>query len=178
MCAGTGEIAFGFLKKKREAQATLLDFSSEMLEVAKSKGEPFKTRFESVTADAQKIPFPDHSFDAVSIAYGLRNVQNTKLCMKEAYRVLHHSGVFAILELTCPSFPIFRSLHSLFLKTMIPWIGKRVAYNQEAYQYLCDSIQHFIAPQKIEEALLDAGFCSTKRISLMGGIATVILAKK
>lgn len=178
LCAGTGAISCGVLKKNPETEAVLLDFSSQMLAVAKMKSAPFSNRCTFCEADAQKIPFPDESFDAITLAYGLRNIHDPTMCIKEACRVLKKGGLFAILELTRPEPAILRSLHSFFLKTSLPLLGKLLAENEAAYRYLCQSIHQFVHPKQIREILLSSQFSSVKITPLSFGVATLLVAKK
>lgn len=178
LCAGTGEIAFNFLKINPLAQATLLDFCPEMLAVAEAKGISFKKRFSLIEGDAQAVSLPDASFDAVSIAYGIRNVQNPEQCFQETYRLLRPNGVFGILELTRPNNRFMRFGHACYLKTFLPLLGKWVAKDQQAYRYLSQSIQSFVSPLDLKKNLSTVGFSSILIKPLMSGIATLILAKK
>jgi demethylmenaquinone methyltransferase/2-methoxy-6-polyprenyl-1,4-benzoquinol methylase len=178
LCAGTGDIAFHFLRKNPQATATLLDFCPEMLAVAKKKGEPFFGRFATLQGDAQNIPFKDSSVDAVTVAYGIRNVHTIEICFREAYRVLREGGNFGILELTRPSsFPL-RFGHSLYLKICLPLLGRLIASNQRAYTYLSQSIATFVSPEQIGLLLKKAGFSNIWQKPLTGGIATLIVGQK
>ncbi len=178
LCAGTGEIAYGFLNKNPQGHATLLDFSEEMIEIARQKGGDLTERCKYCVADAEKIPFQENSFETITLAYGLRNIKEPLLCAQEGFRVLRKGGVFAILELTRPRFFILRSLHYLFLKTFLPLLGRLLANNEAAYKYLCDSINHFISPEEVQKMLLNTGFSTVKVTPLFGGVATLFLAKK
>jgi demethylmenaquinone methyltransferase/2-methoxy-6-polyprenyl-1,4-benzoquinol methylase len=178
LCAGTGEIAFGFLKKNLDAEAILLDFCPEMLAVAQKKGSAFKGRFEIVQGDAQAVPLADNSVDGVSIAYGIRNVQDPAKCFLEVYRVLKPGGRFGILELTRPSSKFLRTGHKIYTTTMVPFLGRLAAKNREAYAYLVNSVAHFASPENLEASLSQVGFCRLRRTPLMGGVATLILTIK
>lgn len=178
LCAGTGEIAFDFLKYNPTSSAILLDFCPEMLEVAAKKGTRFKERFSLVVGDAQHVPLSNTCVDAVSVAYGIRNVQNPESCFKEVYRVLNPGGMFAILELTRPNNFLLRAGHAVYLKTLLPILGKWVAKDQNAYHYLSQSIQSFVSPHELAKSLSLTGFSSVALQPLMLGIATLILARK
>lgn len=183
LCAGTGDIAFNFLRTaKSPCQAYLIDFSSEMLEYAKHKA----TRFSSsnphqlvyLEADVQQLPLPTELADCATMAYGIRNVQNPARCIRDVFRVLKPGGCFGILELTRPSSRFLRLGHQLYLRTLMPMLGKCLTNNQQAYQYLCQSIQTFIAPEELENLLNCNGFIHTKRYPLAGGIATILIGHK
>lgn len=182
LCAGTGEIAFQWLKKSPAPKiAFLLDFCPEMLEYAKKKSE--QHRFSShqidyIQADAQKIPLPDQSVDTVTIAYGIRNVSSPEACFKEVQRVLKPGGTFGILEATMPSSPLLKPFHRLYLRKVLPFLGGLTAKNKQAYQYLCNSIQSFSKPEELKLKLAENSFDKITLHPLTGGIATVILASK
>lgn len=184
LCSGTGDIAFNYLKTANHPSCVyMLDFSSLMLEKAKEKAEKKSNAFEShtlhfVEADAQSIPLPDASVDFITIAYGIRNVQNPDQCFKEVHRVLKPGGTFGILELTRPTTKWMRLGHKLYLKTFLPLVGKLLTRNEEAYRYLCQSIDHFISPLEIEKKLMQRGFSHVKKLPLSGGIATIITGHK
>ena len=178
LCAGTGEIGLGFLKKNPTARALLLDFCPEMLAIAAHKGVDFKERFEVIQADAQAIPLPDASVDAVSIAYGIRNVKNPEKCFQEVYRVLAPGGCFGILELTRPTSWLPRIGHRLYTRLVLPLLGKIVAKNTAAYHYLASSVETFASPDALESTLRKVGFTQFKRTPLTLGTVTLFLAVK
>ncbi|MCC5832004.1 MAG: bifunctional demethylmenaquinone methyltransferase/2-methoxy-6-polyprenyl-1,4-benzoquinol methylase UbiE [Chlamydiales bacterium] len=176
LCAGTGEIGFGFLAKYPNARAILLDFCPEMLAIAQSKGTPFKGRFSLIEGDAQALPLESASVDAATISYGIRNVKEPLRCFREAARVLKPGGRFAILELTRPASPFLRLSHKAYLKFCLPILGKFAAKNIHAYRYLSKSVQEFVSPADLEELLKEAGLKPIKRISLMGGLSTILVS--
>lgn len=178
LCAGTGQIAFSYLKKRSSPLPTyLLDFSSGMLAVAKEKA-PSHHPIEYLQADAEAIPLLPSTVDAVTCAYGIRNIQNPSKAFSEVYRVLTPGGTFGILELTRPHNPLLRSLHSLYLRYLVPLLGKWITSDKKAYEYLCNTIHHFVSPENIKADLLKIGFCSVTLRPLFGGIATLLIAKK
>lgn len=182
LCCGTGEIGLTYLKGcKTPTQAFLLDFCEEMLLVAQHKAKLLDLEPHSISylqADAQQIPLANASVQCATIAYGIRNVRNPALCMQEVLRVLKPGGTFGILELTKPSNTFMQIGHKLYLSTVVPTLGKWAAANQEAYQYLCNSIQQFVRPPELQQMLLKTGFKETAIIPLTGGLATIIIAKK
>ena len=178
LCAGTGEIAFSFLKKNPQSEAILLDFCPEMLEMAQKKGNQFHGRFEILQADAQSIPLADKSVNGVSIAYGIRNITDPVRCFEEVYRVLIADGRFGILEATRPSSWTLRKGHRLYTSLILPFIGKLTAKNREAYKYLASSVETFSTPETLETVLKKVGFQQIERYPLMGGITTLFVAVK
>ena len=143
-----------------------------MLEIAKEKMPDTTT----LVADAQEIPLKDHSYDAITIAYGIRNVQDPARCFKEVRRLLTRKGHFGILELTRPNSFLLRPMHRLYTTTILPLIGKALSGNGEAYRYLASSIQNFTTPHALCDELVRSGLTPIKTISLLGGIASLIIA--
>lgn len=183
LCCGTGEIAFSFLKnKKMRKKVYLIDFCPEMLECAKIRAQNQKFDLTHdlsyIEADVQALPIASASADFATIAYGIRNVQSPLKCFKEAYRILKPGGSFGILELTEPSNACIRPLHKFYLKYILPKLGKMTASNQEAYQYLSQSIQAFAKPSELALLLAEVGFQKIQITPITAGVATVIVAQK
>lgn len=185
LCAGTGEIAFGYIKKYPQItpeKTLLLDFCPKMLAIAEQKIERSlllkKHSIETIVASAEEIPLTSSSVSAVSVAYGIRNVLHPENCYREVYRVLETQGTFNILELTRPANKLLKFGHSLYLKTLIPLIGALTAKDREAYLYLSRTVQGFSQPDHIASQLNENGFKHIKVQPLIGGIATLITCQK
>ncbi|WP_075882846.1 bifunctional demethylmenaquinone methyltransferase/2-methoxy-6-polyprenyl-1,4-benzoquinol methylase UbiE [Candidatus Protochlamydia sp. W-9] len=182
LCAGTGDVAFSYLNQvSAPCQAYLVDFSSEMLACAEEKAKSFgKTphSFQYVLADVQRLPFSNQTMDCATMAYGIRNIHHPLQSLQETYRVLKPGGCLGILELTRPENKFLQIGHQLYLKTLLPLLGKWLTANENAYQYLRKSIHTFIPPGELEELVKTAGFINTSRYSLAGGIATIITGFK
>ncbi len=184
LCCGTGAIGLSYLKKApRQSlpkELLLVDFCEEMLACAKDKAKALSipTKIRYLEADAQKLPLPSGAIDAITLAYGIRNIKDPSLCIKEIYRLLKKGGKVGILELTRPKNPLIRLGHSCYLHSFVPLVGKLMASNEEAYQYLCNSIHTFIPPEDIVFQLKKTGFREIKQTSLAGGIATLFTANK
>lgn len=182
LCCGTGAIAFEYLKRTQDPlKVYMLDFSEEMLKCAKSQEKKLPIEQHNIhylQADAQSIPLLNNSVDCATIAYGIRNVTDSSICIKDVYRVLKAGGSFGILELTQPTHPILKGIHAIYLRKILPVIGKLATSNKEAYHYLCNSIQSFIPPDKLKKQMQAVGFQKIKKYSLLGGIATVLVGTK
>lgn len=183
LCCGTCDIACDFLRHSSiPCHAYMVDFSEEMLAYGKKKcvQSSFETthQIDFIQADVMDLPLLSNTIGCATMAYGIRNVSNPSKAIEEAFRVLKKEGSFGILELTQPSNPILARFHRLYLRVFTPLFGKWLTNNGEAYHYLQNSIQSFIAPQVIEEKLKQAGFVDTRCRPLMGGIATLITGHK
>lgn len=186
LCAGTGDIAFGYLQQlKRDGgrgSAILVDFSSEMLDIARAKaakgGLDQFHQIEFIKSDVQELPLGNALADCVTIAYGIRNVKEPLSCIKEAVRILKPGGRLGILELTRPRSPLLYWGHRLYMKLLSPLIGKMFADNRQAYEYLTNSIDHFSSPAELTEMMRGAGFVDVNDTPLWGGIATVMTGVK
>lgn len=183
LCCGTGAIALNYLKKKNSlpCRAYLIDISEQMLTIAKknlAKHPLPKHQLEIIKGDALSIPLPNQSVDAVTIAYGVRNVANLNVMFEEILRILKPGGVVGILELTRPKNFILNHLHRVYLHSAVPFLGKMITSNGEAYRYLKESIGSFIEPEKLAATAQESGFQKTDIIPLSGGIATFFLLTK
>jgi len=183
LCCGTGDIALHFLKKTSQKKTVyMLDFSREMLACAKAKADRLlvtpRHKIIYLQEDAHRNSLPKESVECATMAYGIRNVKNPEQCIADVYRVLKPGGTFGILELTQPTNPILNLGHQIYLKGCLPIIGRCLTSNQQAYQYLCNSIHHFIKPKELEAILKKVGFQQTYYRSLTGGIATILIGKK
>jgi demethylmenaquinone methyltransferase/2-methoxy-6-polyprenyl-1,4-benzoquinol methylase len=183
LCAGTGEIAFQIPRYHHSIVAIhLLDFSKEMLAVAHKKQkllpEDMQKLFFLHEADATDVPFDDASVDAITIAYGIRNIAYPEKCLQECARILKPGRTVAILELTRPQNRFLSWLHSLFLHVAVPFIGAVITQDKEAYSYLKKTIHSFLAPNELVGIALQSGFRNPVVKPLMGGIATLFLFEK
>lgn len=178
LCAGTGEVAVAFLKKNPKARVTLLDFCPEMLQVAAKRCAPYPDRWDLLEADALAIPLRSSSVDAVTVAYGVRNVADPRKCFEEVFRVLRPGGLFGVLEGTRPKSRLLYKTHRLYMRTTLPLLGKIISGNKAAYSYLAKTIDAFTAPQLLEKMLYEVGFSKVKLRPQLGGVATLIFAEK
>lgn len=137
VACGTGDMAVSLVE--RGCTVTGIDLSEEMLAIARQKA-PMVT---FLIADAEHLPFPDASFDAVTCAFGVRNFVHLEQGLNEMLRVLKPGGQLVILELATPDSPLVKPFYNLYTRRIIPWLGSRIAGNREAYTYLPASIERF-----------------------------------
>jgi demethylmenaquinone methyltransferase/2-methoxy-6-polyprenyl-1,4-benzoquinol methylase len=173
LATGTGDLARALQKKMPHAQVTGVDFLPEMLELAQRKGVR-----RVVLADAMKLPFGDASFDCVTIAFGLRNLENTAAGLAEMWRVLNAKGHLLVLEFSLPSRPILRAAYRFYLHRCLPLLGSFLTQKKSAYDYLGDSIEAFPSGNAMCELMRETGYLAPKFEPLTGGIVTIYTAEK
>jgi len=137
VCTGTGELAFLLSRQVGlRGLVTGADFCEEMLARAKTKSGPHHQNLSFIVSDAKQLPFPDNTFDAVTVAFGMRNIPDTSLALTEINRVLKPRGKFVCLELTRPHNSWFRALYEWYVFKVMPFIGERVVKTSAPYLYL------------------------------------------
>ena len=154
------------------------DFCRPMLEIAVRKAATGARSVPFVEGDALSLPFADDSFDAVSIAFGLRNLSSVKRGLKELRRVLKPGGRAAILEFSRPIVPGFRSLFQFYFRRVLPRIGGMVSGSRGAYEYLPDSVSRFPDQKCLAAMMAEVGFTEVEYQNLTGGIAALHLGTR
>jgi len=172
VACGTGDLS---LELTRCAKATVMgtDFCRPMLAVAADKASGADLTIPFLEADAMELPCDDNSFDAVTIAFGLRNLPNHSGGLNELLRVLKPGGKLVILEFSKPRLPVFRGLYAFYFSTILPRIGGLVSGSLGAYQYLPDSASKFPDQTALATMMEQAGFTNVKFENLTGGIAAI-----
>jgi len=172
LAAGTGSSSVVFAKEGVKVIAS--DFSEGMLAVGRKR----HPELEFVYADATKLPFKDASVDAVTISFGLRNVNEPKTALKEMLRVLKPGGTVVICEFSQVSVPVIRSFYNFYLKRVLPRLSSLLASNQGAYEYLSESIMAWPKQTELVMWLTDAGFVDANYKNLSFGVVALHCAKK
>ena len=173
LATGTGDLALALQKKLPEAQVTGVDFLPEMLELAQRKGVR-----QTILADAMKLPFPDASFDCVTIAFGLRNMENWRDALAEMSRVLRRDGHLLVLEFSLPTRAIVRTIYRFYLHRCLPLLGSFLTGRKSAYDYLGDSIEEFPSGRAMLDLIEASGFRRATLQPLSCGIASIYTAQK
>ena len=176
VAGGTGDIAFRVVAAcGAGTRATVCDINPDMLTVgrerAAERGLDASVAF--VDGNAEALPFPDKSFDAYTIAFGIRNVPRIEVALAEAYRVLRPGGRFLCLEFSTVDVPGLDALYDLYSFNVIPAIGRSVAGDSEAYRYLVESIRRFPKPQAFAAMIAAAGLGRASAQPLTGGIVAL-----
>src|SRR6266581_7196894 len=153
LASGTGDLALALQKKLPGAEIIAVDFLPEMLELSKRKGVR-----QTVVADAMKLPFVDGSFDCVSIAFGLRNMEDWGEALREMSRVLRANGHLLVLEFSLPTISILRAIYRFYLHRCLPLLGSFLTGTKSAYDYLGDSIEEFPGGSAMCELMAGNGF--------------------
>jgi demethylmenaquinone methyltransferase/2-methoxy-6-polyprenyl-1,4-benzoquinol methylase len=176
LCCGTGDLSLALARGSR-APVVGLDFCAPMLDVAKAK-VPAGTRVTLVRGDATGVPFPDASFDAITIAFGLRNLSSVEAGLAEIYRLLRPGGRAAILEFSRPVVPLLREAFGFYFTRILPRIGGIVSGSPGAYAYLPASVKAFPDQRALEALMERAGFASVRYRNLSAGIAALHVGER
>jgi demethylmenaquinone methyltransferase/2-methoxy-6-polyprenyl-1,4-benzoquinol methylase len=176
IAGGTGDIAMQVVESGGSGtQATVADINGEMLEVgrmrAAARGLDAAVTF--TEANAESLPFADRSFDAATVAFGIRNVPRIEAALAQAHRVLRPGGHFLCLEFSRVDVPLLREIYDLYSFNLIPALGRMIAGDAEPYRYLVESIRRFPRPERFAEMMREAGFARVSWRPLSGGIVAL-----
>ncbi|MCW3110174.1 MAG: 2-heptaprenyl,4-naphthoquinone methyltransferase MenG [Segetibacter sp.] len=180
VATGTGDVAILTQKIMHPTKITGIDISEGMLEIGKKKIEKLglQNEIELLQGDSETLSFPDSSFDAITVAFGVRNFQNLEKGLAEMLRVLKPGGKLVVLEFSRPKQFLFKAVYNLYMNTIAPGFGKLIAKNKDAYQYLNDSVQRFPEGHQFIDILKNTGYSSTYSKILTLGICTVYCGSK
>ena len=167
LATGSGDLALALAKACPAAEITAADFCQPMLDEARRKGVK-----NLVQADGMNMPFPDASFDVLTIAFGLRNMESWPLALAEMARVLRPGGHLLVLDFSVPP-PPFRGLYRFYLHRILPHLATLLTGEKTAYEYLGDSIETFPQGAAMQALLKESGFAEASYIPLTGGIVSL-----
>ena len=176
IAGGTGDVAFRLIKAGgAQTRVTVCDINPDMLEVGRERAAIYggDTVVIFAEANAEALPLADRSFDAATIAFGIRNVPRIERALAEAFRVLKIGGKFVCLEFSSVDVPALDRLYDLYSFNVIPALGGVVAGDAESYRYLVESIRRFPKPQAFATMLRAAGFARVSFQTISGGIVTL-----
>ena len=183
VCCGTGDLALGLAR--HGAKVTGVDFSQPMLKVAAPRtlhaprtvhASRFPPRY--VHGDAQRLPFADHSFDIVTVGYGLRNLANWETGLQEMHRVASLGGRLVVLDFGKPDNPLWRTIYFAYLRLFIPCLGLVVAGSAAAYAYILESLRHYPAQHGLEAKMRELGLVNVRIVNLLGGVMSINYGEK
>ena len=173
LATGTGDLALTLQNRLPHSEIVGVDFSDEMLAVAKAKGVR-----RVIAADALALPFANRSFDCLTIAFGLRNIADWNAAVREMARVLVTDGKLLIMEFSLPSISILRSTYRFYLHRVLPTFGSLLTQKKTAYDYLGESIERFPGGAELLRLIEANGFHGATLEPLTGGIVTIYTATK
>jgi len=179
LCCGTGDIAFALAR--HGAEVTGLDFSQAMLEIAetrrrknfKSQDSNLKSNPQFIQGDARQIPFPDASFDIVTVGYGLRNLTRWEKGLDEMHRVAKPGARLVVLDFGKPANALWRAIYFGHLRCSVPLIGRLFCGNADAYAYILESLKHYPAQLAVAAKMRELKLVNVRVINLLGGAMAI-----
>jgi len=176
LAGGTGDLAARFARiVGPEGAVTLADINASMLRVGRERltDEGLVGNIRYVQANAECLPFPDNHFDAVTIAFGLRNVTDKDAALRSMYRVLKPGAPLLVLEFSRPVVKPLNPIYDLYSFKVLPLLGKLIANDAESYQYLAESIRKHPDQETLKHMMIEAGFDRVEYFNLTGGITAL-----
>jgi demethylmenaquinone methyltransferase / 2-methoxy-6-polyprenyl-1,4-benzoquinol methylase len=177
VACGTGDLSLT-LSETTGARVVATDFCRPMLEIAARKTAKSESAISLIEGDALRLPFRDCSFEAVTIAFGLRNLSDVERGLAELLRVIKPGGYVAVLEFSKPVVPGFRRLFNVYFTRVLPFLGGLISGSKSAYQYLPDSVTRFPDQRELSSMMLRVGLESVEYENLTGGIAALHTGKR
>ena len=188
LCCGTGDISFALAQ--RGAEVTGLDFSPQMLEVAKSRSQKVEAGSQKknpqsairnpqfIQGDAQQLPFAENSFDIVTVGYGLRNLASWERGLDEMHRVARPGARLIVLDFGKPPNALWRAVYFAHLKMSVPLIGLLFCGNASAYAYILESLKHYPAQLAVADQMRELKLANVRIINLLGGAMAINYGEK
>jgi demethylmenaquinone methyltransferase/2-methoxy-6-polyprenyl-1,4-benzoquinol methylase len=172
LCCGTGDIAFALARSGAHVNA--VDFSEAMLNVARRRlppGAPHAPQFQQ--GDAQRLGFPDNTFDVVTVGYGLRNLGSWETGLREMHRVARSGGRLLVLEFGKPDNAAWRSFYFGYLRWVVPVFGKLFCGDSATHSYILESLKHYPGQRGVAEAMTRLGCRDVRIVNLVGGAMSI-----
>ena len=177
VACGTGDLAITLFESLK-ARVIGTDFCRPMLDIAARKVAASSAAIPFIEGDALRLPFRDGSFQATTIAFGLRNLSSVEMGLAELFRVLQTGGTAAVLEFSKPTVPGFRDVFGFYFHRVLPLLGGVVSGSKSAYKYLPDSVAGFPDQEELAGLMRRIGFTDVRYLNLSAGIAALHLGKK
>jgi demethylmenaquinone methyltransferase/2-methoxy-6-polyprenyl-1,4-benzoquinol methylase len=180
LCCGTCDWTIALAKASDNGQTIGLDFSRNMLDIGQAKIDKLGLgdQIKIVQGNAMELPFPDNSFDFVTIGFGLRNVPDIMKTLKEMKRVAKPGGKIVCLELSKPTWQPFKGIYYFYFEKLLPLMGKWFVKRYEQYRWLPESLASFPDLQALAELFRDVGLRNVKAYPLTGGVAALHIGMK
>ena len=178
LCCGTGDVTRALAQ--RGVETVGLDFSEPMLAVANARTKTRMTGagIQFLRGDAQQIPFPDNSFDLVTISYGLRNLADWQLGLREMQRVTRPGGRILVLDFGKPDNAIWRAIYFTYLRWFVPILGRIFCGDADTHGYILESLLHYAAQKGVAAKMEELGLARVRVVNLMGGIMSINYGEK
>lgn len=179
IATGTGDLAIN-LAETDATKIVGLDISSGMLDIGKEKikRKGLDSKIEMILGDSENMPFNDNSFDAITVAFGVRNFETLENGLKEILRVLKPGGSFVILETSMPDKTPYKQGYNFYTKNILPLIGRTFSKDKTAYKYLCESASVFPYGEALNNILRKTGFINVEDFPQTFGVATIYVSSK
>jgi demethylmenaquinone methyltransferase / 2-methoxy-6-polyprenyl-1,4-benzoquinol methylase len=180
VCCGTGDVAFALARAG--AEVTGFDFSEPMLAVARRRARTIPNSEFRIPnfqqGDALQLPFPDASFDLITISYGLRNLADFERGLRELTRVLRPGGRLLVLDFGKPDLAIWRWFYFQYLRWLVPVFGRLFCSDADTHGYILDSLQRYPAQRGVDAKLKEFGYTKTKVVNLLGGVMGINFGRR
>lgn len=179
IATGTGDLAINLAETDAE-NIVGFDISPGMLTIGKEKikNKNLDSKIDMILGDSENMPFNDNSFDAITVAFGVRNFETLENGLKEILRVLKPGGIFVILETSMPDKTPYRQGYNFYTKNILPLIGRMFSKDKTAYKYLCESASQFPYGEALNNILRNIGFIDVNDLPQTFGVATIYTASK
>ena len=180
VATGTADLAIEANRQLKPEKVIGIDISNEMLEVGRKKlrKKLLDERIELQLGDSENLPFPDNTFDAVTVAFGVRNFENLEIGMREMNRVLKPGGMIVVLEFSRPTIFPFKQLYNFYFRNMLPVIGRITSKDPKAYSYLYESVQAFPDGKDFVKVMENTGYQLATYKPLTLGVCSIYQAVK
>lgn len=180
IATGTGDLAIMIAERSNAKKVIGLDISKGMLDVGikKIKNKKLNDTIDMVLGDSEQLPFEDNTFDAITVAFGVRNFENLEVGLAEILRVLRPDGTFIILETAVPTKFPFKQFYNFHCKVILPTVGKLFSKDNSAYSYLSESAAHFPYGEALNNILRKVGFTNVNDYAQTFGVASIYVSSK
>ncbi|MBU3725649.1 MAG: bifunctional demethylmenaquinone methyltransferase/2-methoxy-6-polyprenyl-1,4-benzoquinol methylase UbiE [Burkholderiaceae bacterium] len=178
VASGTGDLALAFARRVGpQGRVVMSDINGQMLQRGRNRLIDAGYPIEAVVCDAEHLPFADHEFDLVTVAFGLRNMTDKPTALRQMHRVLKPGGKLMVLEFSKVAAPL-EKIYDVYSFKVLPWLGKKIAQDEASYRYLAESIRMHPGPEELAQMLRDAGFDIVRFSTISAGVVALHQAIK
>lgn len=178
VASGTGDLALAFAQRVGpQGKVVMSDINGQMLQRGRNRLIDEGYPIEAVVCDAEHLPFPDNGFDLVTVAFGLRNMTDKLAALRQMHRVLKPGGRLMVLEFSKVVAPL-EKIYDIYSFKVLPWLGKKIANDEQSYRYLAESIRMHPGPEELAQMMRDAGFDIVRFSTMSAGVVALHQAVK